>query len=75
MTCQELIGFLGRYLDDELSAAVRRRFEGHLGVCPDCVSYLHSYRLTITLGRAACVDEEVPEEVPEDLVRAILAAR
>ena len=75
MTCRDLIGFLDSYLESELSAVESGRFEAHLAACPDCVNYLASYRLTIALGRAVCVDDELPADVPETLVQAILAAR
>jgi hypothetical protein len=40
------------------------------------VGYLESYRETIRLGREACEpDGPLPEEVPEELVEAILASR
>ena len=45
----------------------------HLAECPDCVNYLQSYLATIRLEEAAFA--EPAEVVPEDLVRAILAAR
>ena len=45
--------------------------------CPSCITYLDTYRETIRLGKAVCADPEgpVPEDVPDQLVRAILAAR
>jgi anti-sigma factor RsiW len=77
MTCREVNEFLGAYLDHELEAEERGEFERHLGRCPVCVAYLETYRETIRLGRAALVESDPPEEadVPEDLVRAILASR
>jgi anti-sigma factor RsiW len=76
MTCRELIAFLMAYLDGELPAASRVRFDEHLAVCPACVAYLKTYRQTIALGKEAFRDPgAVPDEVPEDLVRAILASR
>lgn len=76
MTCQELLDFLMHYLDGELPADERVHFEEHLGKCPCCVEYLHTYQETIRLGRAACADEEARcKDVPEALVQAILAAR
>jgi len=52
-------------------------FDHHLTLCRNCVRYLAQYRETIAAGRAAFQDPEaaVPADVPEDLVRAILAAR
>ncbi len=77
MTCRELVDFLMDYLEEELSAEERAVFEGHLGDCPTCVNYLDSYRETVRLGKALCEDPEgpVPDDVPEELVRGILAAR
>ena len=40
MTCRQLVDFLGAYLDGELSAEVRGRFEAHLSACPECSAYL-----------------------------------
>jgi hypothetical protein len=45
-------------------------------VCPYCVDYLATYRATIHLGKRALAGEaEILEEVPAELVDAILAAR
>lgn len=77
MTCQELVDFLMAYLDRELATDVCGVFEDHLRECPSCLAYLESYQQTMRLGRAVCVDPDAdpPDEVPEELVRAILAAR
>lgn len=74
MTCEEAFDFLAAFLDGELPDDTRLAFERHLAMCPPCVAYLDSYRETIALGRAAC-GSEAAEEVPEELVNAILAAR
>lgn len=76
MTCRELIDFLMAYLDGELPPARRAVFDEHLEICEACQRYLESYRATISLGQAACAeDDAVPEDVPEELVQAVLAAR
>jgi anti-sigma factor RsiW len=76
LTCRELIDFIAAYLDDELPRAERVRFEAHLRVCPACVSYLASYRETLRLEQQSlAADEPPPDDVPEELVRAILALR
>ena len=77
MTCRELAEFLMDYLDGALPEDDRHRFEGHLGECPDCVAYLQSYRAAVRLGRSLCdeADDTPPAGMPEELVRAILAAR
>ena len=77
MTCWELVEFLLDYLDGLLSEPERRSFEEHLGECPDCVAYLGTYREAIRLGREAyTTGDDLPlPDAPEDLVRAVLAAR
>ena len=78
MTCRDFIEFLWRYLSDELAPEERFEFDAHLAVCPECVSYLTSYQTTIELGKEALADPPngpAPEDAPEELVQAILAAR
>jgi hypothetical protein len=70
------VEFLMDYLDGVLADPVRLRFEEHLQECPDCVAYLATYREAVRLGKDTCRDkhESLPEDVPEELVRAILQA-
>jgi anti-sigma factor RsiW len=72
ITCRELADFLMAYLDGELPVAAAASFEAHLAACPSCVRYMESYRRTIELERLARQDVAA---MPEELVRAILAAR
>ncbi len=77
MTCKELISFLMDYVDGELPPSEQRRFERHLGLCTDCTTYVTSYRQTVRLGKMICRpgEDELPPDIPEDLVQAILEAR
>jgi anti-sigma factor RsiW len=77
LSCREFIEFMMDYLDGALPSAERAAFEFHLGICPDCVHYLESYRETSRLSAEALRDPDaaVPDDVPEDLVRAILELR
>ena len=74
MTCREFVEFLMEYLLGEVD---RERFDAHLAVCPACVNYLKTYQETVKAGKAAFArpDEKLPEEPPEELVKAILASR
>jgi len=77
ITCQELLDFLYLYLEDELPRGRRLEFDRHLTVCEPCRNYIYQYKETIRLGRVAQVDAEgeaLPEEVPRELVRAVLKA-
>jgi anti-sigma factor RsiW len=73
MTCREVIEFLLEYLSDELNAEQRVIFEAHLAVCPPCIRYIENYKHTMHMTRIVCRCAEDP--VPDELVRAILAAR
>jgi anti-sigma factor RsiW len=77
VTCREFADFMAEYLDGELARDVRDRFEHHLRLCVNCQRYLAGYVDTIRLGKCAFETDEapVPQEVPADLVRAILDAR
>jgi anti-sigma factor RsiW len=77
MTCKDFIEFLLDYVSGELPKAQQALFEEHLKVCRSCVAYLSNYRDTLALSKAAFSESEgpVPEEVPEELVVAILSSR
>lgn len=77
MTCREFADFMVDYLAGDLPPASRAEFERHLSVCDNCRRYLAGYEATLKLGRRAFDDDAavLPRIVPEDLVRAILAAR
>jgi anti-sigma factor RsiW len=76
MKCRELAEFLMDYATGELPPEVRADFEQHLTRCHNCHEYLVEYENTIKAGKLACTgaDADVPDDVPEDLVKAILAA-
>ena len=77
MTCQELADFIIDYVEGNLPSDEHATFEKHLAMCPSCIAYIKSYRTTQRvlddLGCAA--KDEVPCEVPEELIQAILKAR
>jgi anti-sigma factor RsiW len=77
VTCREFADFMMDYLSGELSTESRAAFEHHVGLCGNCRRYLASYQETVKLGKRAFEDDDanVPSQVPEELVKAILAAR
>ncbi|MDH4063479.1 MAG: zf-HC2 domain-containing protein [Acidobacteriota bacterium] len=77
MTCRDFADFIMDYLAGELPDDTRADFEQHVSRCPNCHEYLAQYRNTIAAGRLAFADpdDEVPPEVPEDLIKAVLASR
>lgn len=74
ITCQDLYGFLDDYLDDALDVRTRVAFKAHLAICRSCRRYLETYEASLAAAKTAegCA---VIAEPPEELVRAILAAR
>ncbi len=77
MTCREVIEFLAEYLGGELPPEQHQVFTEHLYGCPECIAYLKGYEETIRLGKAALgkFDRGLSDDMPEELVQAILAAR
>jgi len=69
--------FIAEYLDDGLEPEELVSFEAHLVTCAECTTYLTAYRVTIKLGKSAFAvpDASADQSVPDDLIRAILAAR
>jgi predicted anti-sigma-YlaC factor YlaD len=72
MNCRDVIGFLMDYIDGVLAASEKTEFEKHLKVCTSCVAYLRTYEQTIRMEVATRIEDVT---IPEELVRAILAAR
>jgi len=40
------------YVTGKLSPSLREEFERHLKICPDCVSFLSTYRKTLTQSKS-----------------------
>ena len=74
ITCDEVITFLADYLDGQLDPSKVLEFERHLSVCDSCVAYIAGYQETIRLARETANPPTLHlEDVPKDLVAAILA--
>ena len=69
MACTELVELVTDYLEHDLDAPTRQRFEEHLTTCPYCVAYVEQMRATIALtGR---LDEAgLPGPVADALAQA-----
>jgi anti-sigma factor RsiW len=76
ITCREFVEFLDDYVARELPEAARMAFDAHLAACPSCVAYMKTYQATVRAGKRAFTSQEgpVPSDIPEELVRAVLAA-
>jgi len=78
ITCKEFEDFVQDHLDNSLSDQQRIVFDCHMQMCRECRDYLAAYKRTVELGHAVLSssdDAPVPDDVPDDLVTAILNAR
>jgi len=77
VTCREFADFMLDYIAGELPDDSRSLFERHLARCPKCPQYFEQYRATLAAGKEAFrhLDSELPGDVPEDLIQAILASK
>lgn len=77
MTCGEVEAVLLDYVEGNLSGYALMKFEFHIKTCRECRDYLNAYRKTIALGGKVLgpTDESAPDDIPQDLINAILAAR
>ena len=76
ITCREFETFVQQYLDDELPDRQRTIFEWHMRLCRECREYLAAYQRSMEVGQAVFSEPEgaLPEDVPDDLVTAVLDA-
>ena len=77
ITCRELADFIQGYLDGELSVRERLAFRMHLALCRACRAYLKTYEEAVRMGKQAfdTSSDAIPEDVPEDLVKAVMESR
>ena len=77
INCGEFESFLLDYLEGSLPPRQRMVFELHMKLCRECREYLIAYRRTVEVSKRAFADgaAQLPDDVPEDLIRAILSAR
>ncbi|MBI4527822.1 MAG: zf-HC2 domain-containing protein [Deltaproteobacteria bacterium] len=61
-TCKQIADLVFNYLNDKLEPAVKRDFQRHLSICPDCVSFLNTYKKTVAVTRSVRA-EEIPPKV------------
>lgn len=77
ITCSEFESFILAYLEDDLAPRQKFVFELHLKMCRECRDYLALYRASLDLAKGALDkdNDHLEEDIPEDLVKAVLAAR
>ncbi len=68
LTCQQIADFLLDYLTRELHPDTAAEFEEHLGICPDCVAFLNTYKKTVQVTRSLRY-EDIPPEMEKRVSR------
>ena len=76
ITCAEFESFMIDYHDGALPEAQRQDFERHMEMCGRCRNSVQGYRRAIELGQRLFEGREgpLPEEVPDQVVAAVMAA-
>jgi hypothetical protein len=60
--CRQMTNLVLDYLTNGLSSRVKREFEEHLGICPDCVNFLQTYKKTV-----AVTNSVKPTDIPANV--------
>lgn len=66
-TCKEIAELVSDYLHDNLEARLRRQFEAHLEICPDCVAFLKTFRKTVSVMRSVRT-EDMPDHLRQNIL-------
>jgi anti-sigma factor RsiW len=61
-TCKQATSLILSYLTGELDPLTKQSFESHLLECPDCVSFLNTYKKTAQFTRSLRY-EDMPYEM------------
>jgi anti-sigma factor RsiW len=69
LACRELVELVTAYLEEELGARDRVRFETHLAACEHCGVHVEQMRLTLRV-----VGDLDPEELDPEVERRLLGA-
>jgi anti-sigma factor RsiW len=68
VSCQTIVELVTAYLEDDLPASERDRFERHLTVCPGCVEYLAQIRVTARLSGQRLREDTLDPEYRHELL-------
>jgi hypothetical protein len=66
-TCKQMTELVYDYLNDALGPRVKRDFMKHLAICPDCVSFLNTYKKTVEITLSVRA-EDMPATVRDNIL-------
>jgi Putative zinc-finger len=67
-SCKNMTDLIFNYVTDKLGPSLKDEFERHLKICPDCVNFLNTYRMTVTRTKSL-----QPAAVPVKVRKNVLA--
>ncbi|MGE5817932.1 MAG: zf-HC2 domain-containing protein [Deltaproteobacteria bacterium] len=65
--CQQITDLVFHYLNDNLGPSVKRDFQKHLRICPDCVHFLNTYKKTVSIT-GTVRPEKIPTKVKDNIL-------
>ena len=66
-TCKQITDLMLDYLTDKLHPKLKKDFQKHLNICPDCVSFVNTYKKTVK-ATATLRSEEIPPKVRDNIL-------
>lgn len=66
-TCKQIADLMLDYLTDQLHPTVKQEFTKHLSICPDCVSFVNTYKKTVQ-STATLRTEDMPPKVRDNVL-------
>jgi hypothetical protein len=65
VTCKKATALLAGYVGGILSPELGTAFEAHLRACPDCLSFLNTYRKTMVLVKNFLAENSAGDDLDE----------
>jgi putative zinc finger protein len=65
--CKQITDLVFDYLNGNLRPDVKRDFQQHLRVCPDCINFLNTYKKTVSVT-GTVRPEEIPVKVKDNIL-------
>lgn len=66
-SCKQIADLMVDYLSDKLHPTIKLEFARHLSICPDCVSFVNTYKKTVQ-STATLRAEEIPPQVRDNVL-------
>jgi putative zinc finger protein len=67
-SCKQITDWVYDYLSDNLNRDLKRDFQQHLKICPDCVHFLNTYKKTVAVTGTVHA-EEIPAKVKANILK------